>query len=202
MATSLSPGWPGVNHDATGGVELAARADERADAHWPGILWAMPAPTASFEITTRLGAPAEEVWAAAISEEGVNDELRPWLSMTFPRDLDPETTIEDVPLGEPVGRSWIKLGRLVPVDYDDLCLVERGPGMRFLERSQLGSARHWQHERAVVPTGASTCEITDRVQIELRAPLRALGGTRVAGRILRALFTHRHRRLRQRWESA
>ena len=159
----------------------------------------MPAPTASFEITTRLAAPAEEVWAAAISEAGINDELRPWLSMTFPRDVDPETTIEDVPLGEPVGRSWIKLGRVLPVDYDDLCLVERGPGMRFLERSQLGSARHWQHEREVVAIDEASCEITDRLEIELRAPLRAVGGTGLAGRIVKALFTHRHRRLAERW---
>lgn len=156
-------------------------------------------PLASFEITTRLAAPAERVWAAAISEEGINDELRPWLSMTFPRGVDPETTIEDVPLSEPIGRSWIKLGGLVPVDYDDLCLAERGPGMRFLERSQLGSARRWEHERWVEPRGDEACEIGDRVGIELRAPLRALGGTRVAGRILRALFIHRHRRLVQRW---
>ena len=159
----------------------------------------MSAPTASFEITTRLAAPADEVWAAALSEEGINHELRPWLRMTMPKSIDPGMTIEDAPLGEKLGRAWILLGRVLPVDYDDLCLVERGPGLRFLERSRLGSARHWQHERAVVPVGADASEITDRVEIELRAPLRALGGTRVAARTLRALFTHRHKRLREKW---
>ena len=161
----------------------------------------MAPPTASFEITTRLAAPADEVWAAALSEEGINYELGPWLKMTMPKSIEPGMTIDDAPLGETLGRSWILLRGLVPVDYDDLRLVERGPGMRFLERSQLGSARHWQHEREVVPIGEDACEIIDRLKLELRAPLRALGATGIAERIVRRLFTHRHRRLRQRWGS-
>jgi ligand-binding SRPBCC domain-containing protein len=155
--------------------------------------------TASFEITTRLAAPAEEVWAAALSEEGINHELAPWLRLTMPKSIEPGMTIDDAPLGEKLGRSWILLAKVLPVDYDDLCLVERGPGLRFLERSQLGSARSWQHEREVVPTRADACELTDRLEIELRAPLRAIGGTRIAGRIIRTLFTHRHKRLAERW---
>ena len=116
----------------------------------------------------------------------------------MPKGIEPGMTIDGVELAVPVGRSWIRLAR-VPVDYDDLCLVERGPGLRFLERSKLGSARQWEHERQVTPTGESTCEITDRVAIELRSPLRAIGGGRLAPRIMRALFTHRHNRLAGRW---
>lgn len=159
----------------------------------------MPAQRATFEITTGLAAPAAEVWAAALSEEGINYELGPWLRMTMPRSIEPGMTIDDAPLGEPLGRSWILLGRFLPLDYDDLCLAERGPGKRFLERSQLGSARRWQHEREVVATGDRSCEITDRLELELRAPLRMIGGTRIAERVVKALFTHRHRRLRRRW---
>ena len=48
----------------------------------------MTPPTASFEITTRLAAPAEQVWAAAVSEEGINHELGPWLRMTMPKAID------------------------------------------------------------------------------------------------------------------
>ena len=153
---------------------------------------------ATFEITSALAAPASDVWAGAVSFEGVNYELGPWVSMTLPTGVDPGTTIDEIPIGRPVGRSWIRL-RGVPVDYDDLCLAEIGPGMRFLERSRLASARSWQHERSVEPTGERACEITDRLEIELRAPLRALGGYRLAPRIVRALFEHRHRRLAERW---
>ena len=119
----------------------------------------------------------------------------------MPKDIGPGMTIDDIELAVPAGRSWIKLAR-IPMDYDDLCLVERGPGLRFLERSKLGSARVWEHEREVLSTGASTCEITDRVAIELRSPMRMIGGARLAPRIIRALFTHRHKRLAERWGSA
>ena len=157
------------------------------------------APDASFEIASTLAAPAERVWAVALSEDGINFELAPWVRMTMPRGIRPGSGIADVPVGEPLGRSWLLLARVVPVDYDELCLAERGPGMRFLERSRLGSARAWEHERAVVAAGDGACELTDRVAIELRAPLRAIGGGAIAARIIRALFEHRHRRLRERW---
>ena len=121
--------------------------------------------------------------------------------MSMPAGIEPGMTIDDVELAVPVGRSWIKLGP-VPVDYDDLCLVERGPGMRFLERSKLGSARLWEHEREVIATDEATCEITDRVAIELRSPLRMVGGVRLAPRVIRRLFSHRHERLAARWGRA
>jgi hypothetical protein len=160
-------------------------------------------PTASFEITTRLAAPADEVWAAALTEEGINHELRPWLRMTMPKSFaESGLTFETAPLGETLGRSWILLGRVLPVDYDDIRLVERGPGLRFLERGRLGSARTWQHEREVAAAGDGACEVTDRLEIELRAPLRAIGATRLAGRVIRFLFTHRHKRLAERWGAA
>jgi ligand-binding SRPBCC domain-containing protein len=158
-------------------------------------------PDAAFQITTSLGAPADRVWEWALTEEGINYELAPWLRMTVPKGITHGLAIEQAPLDEPLGRSWILLGRLIPFDYDDLRLAERGPGLRFLEISELGSSRRWQHEREVVPLGESTCEITDRVELELRAPLRAVGGP-AARRILPALFTHRHRKLRERWGSS
>ena len=163
----------------------------------------MTPPSASFEITTRLAAPADRVWASAITERGINDELRPLLRMTRPPGLREGMTIEDVPLGEPLGRSWLLAGGLLPLDYDALCLVERGPGMRFLERSSMGSARHWQHEREVRRLGEAACELTDRLELELRAGLRAVpGSARIARRTVAALFSHRHRRLLRRWGRA
>ncbi|MEJ7876785.1 MAG: hypothetical protein WKF62_08995 [Solirubrobacterales bacterium] len=153
----------------------------------------------SFEITTPLAAPAEKVWRGAVDPVGINFELGPWVSMTMPKGIQPGMTIEDASVGEVLGRSWIRVLGCVPVDFDDLCLAERGPGMRFLERSELGSASVWQHEREVVTTGEATCEITDRLDIEVRAPLRAIGGARLAPQIVRVLFTHRHKRLAERW---
>ena len=156
---------------------------------------------AHFEITTALAASARQVWEGAIDPDGINHELGPLISMTVPKGLPPGTTIQDVELAVPLGRSWIRFAG-IPIDYDDLCLAERGPGYRFLERSKLGSARMWEHEREVTGMGAASCEITDRVAIELRAPLRALGGARLAPRVMRTLFAHRHKRLVERWGRA
>jgi hypothetical protein len=133
-----------------------------------------------------------------VTPEGINDELRPLLRMTMPASLRGRT-ISEVPLGEPLGRSWILLFGLLPVDYDDLRLAERGPGFRFLERSTMLSMSFWEHERTVAP-GAAGCEVTDRLTFRLRGPLAGIpGSARLARAIVARLFAHRHRRLAAYW---
>ena len=112
--------------------------------------------------------------------------------MTVPRGAR-GLSLEDVQPGRRVGRSWVLLLGLIPVDYDDLTLVEVEPGRRFLERSPMGSMRHWEHERVVEPRGEAACAVTDRLTFEPR--LR--GAERPARRIVERLFRHRHRRLRE-----
>ena len=48
-------------------------------------------------------APADEVWARVVTPEGINDELRPWMTMSMPRDAK-DLTVDTVPVGIPVGR--------------------------------------------------------------------------------------------------
>jgi ligand-binding SRPBCC domain-containing protein len=145
--------------------------------------------------TSRLPVPAHHVWARVTTPAGINDELGPWLHMTVPHRAR-GTTLEEVDLGIPLGRSWLLALGVVPVEWDDLRLIERGPGYRFLERSSTLTARRWEHERTVisVPNG---CEVRDRVAVELRRPLAVLpASSRLAHAIVRQLFAHRHRRLR------
>ena len=66
-------------------------------------------------------------------------------------------TIDEVEVGSPLGRSWILLGRVLPVDYDDLCLAELEPGRRFLERSRTLAFAVWQHERVIEPGSEGAC---------------------------------------------
>jgi ligand-binding SRPBCC domain-containing protein len=147
------------------------------------------------EQSSVVGRPAAEVWARAVSEEGINHELTPILRMTMPRALRGRT-IDDVEVGVPLGRSWILLGRVLPVDYDDLCLAELEPGRRFLERSRTATFDPWQHERTVEPIAAGSCRVTDRLSFELKPWLRWIpGSARLATAIVRFLFRHRHRRL-------
>jgi hypothetical protein len=139
--------------------------------------------------------PASVVWERAITEEGINEELAPILKMTMPDGLRGRT-VETVEVGVPLGRSWILLGRVLPVDYDDLCLVELEPGRRFLERSQTLSFSVWQHERIVEPDGDGRCRVTDRLGFELKRRVAWIPGmARISAAVVGFLFRHRHRRL-------
>lgn len=94
--------------------------------------------------------------------------------------------------GRTLFRSWILLFGVLPVEYDDLCLVELEPGRRFLERSTLLSQRVWQHERSLEPVPGGT-RLRDALHFEPRigalAPLHGL--------IFRGIFHLRHRNLRR-----
>jgi ligand-binding SRPBCC domain-containing protein len=147
-------------------------------------------------ITSELAAPASEVWSHVASLEGVNHELGPLLHMTAPAGT--VLTPESVPLGRRWFRSWVLLFGVLPVDYDALCIERIDPERGFLERSSMLSARVWEHERTLEPLSADTTRVSDRVQFEPRLRLTA----RLHLIVIRALFAHRHRRLRARFGSA
>ena len=72
-------------------------------------------------------APAEQVWARVVTPEGINDEVRPWMTMSMPRGAT-SLTVDNVPIGEPIGRAWLRLFGVVPFDYDRLTIAELVPG--------------------------------------------------------------------------
>jgi ligand-binding SRPBCC domain-containing protein len=139
-----------------------------------------------------LRAPADAVWARVTTFAGINDEFRPLMRMTAPKAVR-AAGIADAPVGERVCRSWILLGGVLPVEYDDLTLVEVEPG-RFLERSSMLTQRVWEHERTVVPHPEGAL-LTDRVAF---TPRRGIPSSATA-RITAAVFDYRHRRLQQRF---
>jgi ligand-binding SRPBCC domain-containing protein len=147
--------------------------------------------THGFEFSTRLAAPAAEVWAHATSMCGVNRELFPLARMTHPREL---SVLEPgiVPLGQRAFRSWIFAFGLVPIDYDDLTFVELEWGRRFLERSPMLTQREWQHERVIEADGSGSI-LTDRVRFASR--VAALGPLFLP--VFRLTFWLRHRNLRR-----
>lgn len=142
-----------------------------------------------------IDAPTDRVWARVVTPEGINDELRPWLTMSMPRGAE-DLTVDNVPVGTQVGRCWMRLFGVVPFDYDNLMIAELWPGRGFDEQSTMLSMRSWRHERTLNPGGdGETTIVRDRLTFQLRLPLRILTPFIAMG--LRALFGHRQRRLQQ-----
>jgi hypothetical protein len=148
---------------------------------------------AEITATSELDAGVETIWARVTDPAGINDEMRPLMRMTVPAGA------EDFGLDDPgpgaIGRSWLLLLGFLPFDYDDITIVQIEPGRSFLERSSMFSMRLWEHERTLEPLGERRCRITDRVAWEPRLPLP---GTWFRP-LVRAIFRHRHNRLRLRF---
>jgi hypothetical protein len=143
-----------------------------------------------FRIASHLDAEPDAVWRGVTTLRGVNAELAPWIRMTGP---------QDEPLREgALGRSWLLLGGVVPVDYDDLNIAEVRPGHGFRERSTLGSATRWHHDRTIEARPGGGCRVTDEVSWQPRVP----GAGGVQELLFAAVFRWRHRRLRARFSAS
>jgi hypothetical protein len=105
-----------------------------------------------------------------------------------------EIDLDSIEVGKPIGRSWVLLLGLIPIDYDEINLVELQPGRGFVERSRMLSQRSWEHIRTIEPVAGGSV-IIDSVAWEPRLPLPA----RSLRPLFRAIFRHRHRRLRRRF---
>jgi ligand-binding SRPBCC domain-containing protein len=145
------------------------------------------------ENQVEVGAAPPTVWQRVTQPDGINHEMRPWMTMSMPR-AAAGLTVETLPLGRPVGRAWLRLFGLVPFDFDHLSVVELDPGVRFLERSTMLSMRRWEHERTLTRTPGGTL-VHDRVLLEPRLPVPGLAA--ILARLVDAFFKHRHRRLRR-----
>jgi hypothetical protein len=125
------------------------------------------------------------VWERVVTPEGINDELGPWVQMTIPRG--------GARLREgPIGRSWILLLGVLPVDYDDIRIEAFEPGRGFRERSTMASASAWWHDRTLLPLPSGGTRVVDHIRFTPRLPLA--GGLQAF--TFQAMFRWRHRRLR------
>ena len=143
----------------------------------------------SYTIASPLTAPPASVWAHASSMAGVNRELSPLLTMTYPRGYA-RLTAPHVRLGQRLFRSWLLLGGVVPIDYDDVTLIAVHDGASFTERSSMFAIAVWEHERRIRAT-VDGCVVTDRLAFKPRLPWTGS----VVFALVRIVFRHRHQRL-------
>ena len=122
----------------------------------------------------------------------MNDELGPLVRMTVPRGSDLVLRVGSL------GRSWILLLGVLPIDYDDLYLASVEPGRAFSERSVMGSCSAWHHDRSLEPLPGGGCRVIDRIGFEPR--VGAFGG--LMAFTFEAMFRWRHRRLRRHFGAA
>lgn len=149
--------------------------------------------TRVIERSSVLHAEPTVVWSAVRTMKGVNEELSPWVRMTFPPEA---TVIEDAPLGEPAFHSVLLFLGVVPFDRHRLVLVEVEPGRRFLERSSSWLQGLWEHERVIEPHPEG-CRLTDRVTFRTRLPLMGV----LIQPIVLTLFRSRHQVLKKRYNT-
>ena len=148
--------------------------------------------TWTFTHRSEIAAGAGEVWNLVVTPEGINDEMHPWMSMSVPRG-HPNLSIDNAPVGVPLGRAWLRLFGVVPFDYDRLTIAVIDPGLRFREESTMASMRAWVHDRTVEPASSGSTLVTDRISMTPRMLLTPAGP--LLRRTLEAFFAHRHRRL-------
>ena len=140
-----------------------------------------------------LHASAEDIWEQISTMRGVNEELAPWLTMSYPAAADGLHLTPDV-VGKPMFTSTLRLLGRLPYDRHALRLTRVVPGLGFLEESTSWTMRTWRHERTLTSVVGGT-RITDRVTFEPRLP----GAAPLVERIVAAVFRHRHEVLRRRF---
>lgn len=131
------------------------------------------------------------LWQAITAMEGINDEMRPWLSMGAPSGV---RALQDVPLtpGQPLFRSPLKLFGLLPVGHSELTLLSLTPQEGFVEASPMTGMQSWRHERRLADSDAG-CTLHDILEFEPRV------FPRTTAALVALFFRHRHRRLRRRY---
>lgn len=149
-----------------------------------------------FRKVSEIDCPVEQVWQRITTQEGINDELAPYLKMTMPRHFRGRS-IADVTPGTRIGRSFLLLFGIIPFGFDDITVARIEPGRMFREESTMTGMRVWAHHRTLEPKGDRTV-VCDEITMAPRAPMGLIPGWgRLLSIVLSAFFTHRQRRLNQ-----
>lgn len=143
-----------------------------------------------FQIQSDLSESPDVVWNSVKTMKGVNREILPFLRMTYPKEAE-NLSLENAPLDRTLFRSWILLFGILPVDYDDIKIVEIY-SHGFLESSEMLSNKIWRHKR-VVSKSQNGSLVRDELEFVPRIP----GIGFLFTPIYKLVFAYRHYRLRK-----
>jgi ligand-binding SRPBCC domain-containing protein len=148
--------------------------------------------TYSFIFESKLTSSREKIWDWITSAKGISAEMWPYFKMTIPHGITNITNLK-ITLGQRLFRSYIFLFGFLPIDYDDMTLIELKNKVGFIEESPMGSMRLWRHERHIVdcPEDSSVLVLVDHITFEPRHFSHL-----IASFIFR-VFQHRHRVLQK-----
>ncbi|MGV9797927.1 hypothetical protein ACWDTP_07690 [Mycobacterium sp. NPDC003449] len=148
----------------------------------------------TFRKVSEIACPIDRVWERVTTQEGINDEMGPYMKMTMPRQFRGKS-IADVSPGTRIGKSFLLLFGVLPFGFDDITIAKIEPGRMFREESIMTGMRIWVHHRTLEPLGDNTI-VTDEITLAPQAPMGLIPGWgRLMSWVLSAFFSHRHRRL-------
>src|SRR5262245_35632326 len=105
-----------------------------------------------FRKVSEIACPVDRVWERVTSQEGINDDIGPYLKMTMPRQFRGKS-IADVAPGTRIGKSFLLLFGVLPFGFDDITIAKIDPGRMFREESVMTGMRIWVHHRTLEPAG-------------------------------------------------
>lgn len=146
-----------------------------------------------FTIASTIKLEQAELWKAVATMQGVNYELAPLVSMTFPPKFK-HFTIQNTPIGEQLFKSVILLFKFIPVDVHYFKLDRVVENESFEENSSSLMHHFWKHHR-ILTTVENGTKITDTIQFLPRLPLIGY----LLKPIYQFVFGHRHKRLNHRY---
>ena len=148
-----------------------------------------------FRIESRVAGNATLISQKHLTMEGVNFELMPLIRMTAPANLY-TCHLKELSANTKSFNSLVLLLGFIPVDIHSFAFLELDE-QGFSEQSSSLLNSLWQHER-LIKACDDECIIIDEIsfvtRIKLLSPLLLP--------IYKAIFKHRHKRLRKKWNEA
>jgi ligand-binding SRPBCC domain-containing protein len=147
-----------------------------------------------FRRVSEIDCPIDHAWQLVTTQQGINQEMGPYLKMTMPKQFRGKS-VADLEPGTRIGKSLLLLFKIIPFGFDDITIARIEPGRMFREESVMTGMRVWVHHRTLEPKGDKTV-LSDEITLAPQAPLGLIPGWGVLlSKILSAFFAHRHRRL-------